>query len=284
MIPTALAAAFCFALSSALHQRAAKQQPRHGVFDPRLLLRLGRNRLWLSGWIPDSAGVVLQVIALRLGPLSVVQPVMTSGLFMAVLIEAAMLRRRVAPRDLLAVTVGVAGLTAFLVLADVRPGVPSGRPTAWIGTAICAALIVSACVVAARRLVGAARGAILGAASGLAYSVAAALAKELLSGRHDSLLKTVASWPLVALVVVVAVGLLLNQTAFQHGRLAAPLTAVTLTDPVASVIIGSAVFQETLTTDPVRSLGLVLAGLTAAAGVSLAAKTSSTSSEAGPSA
>ncbi|WP_406073515.1 DMT family transporter [Micromonospora sp. NBC_01638] len=274
MIPIALASAFCFALASALHQRAAKQQPHSAALDPRLLFRLVRSRLWLSGWIPDSAGVTLQVIALRLGPLAVVQPVMASGLFMAVLIEAAMLRRRVARRDLLAVAVGVAGLTAFLVLADVHPGVPSVRPAAWTGPAICGALIVSGCVVAAYRLSGAARGALLGVASGLAYSLAAALVKYV-TGRHrGDILTTVGSWPFAALVVVAAIGLLLNQAAFQHGRLAAPLTALTLTDPIASVIIGITIFQETLTANPARITGLTLAGVVTAAGAWLAATAS----------
>ncbi len=88
MIFYALAGAFSFALSAALHQRAAAQQPRFAALDPRLLLRLFRNRLWLSGWIQDTAGVVFQVLALRSGALAVVQPIMASGLFMAVLIEA----------------------------------------------------------------------------------------------------------------------------------------------------------------------------------------------------
>ncbi|MER5457486.1 DMT family transporter [Micromonospora sp. NPDC002389] len=271
MIAFALAAAFSFALSAALHQRAATQQPRYGALDPRLLLRLVRSRLWLSGWIPDSAGVVFQVLALRLGALAVVQPVMASGLFMAVLIEAALRRSRVASRDLLAVAVGVTGLTAFLLLADTRPGVSTPRPAAWAAVAACATAIISACVLAAHRVSGAARGALLGVASGLAYSLAAALVKDLTGGHHGTLLTTVLSWQSAALVVIAAIGLLLNQAAFQHGRLAAPLTALTLTDPVASVIVGTTILGETLTTDVMRGIGLVVAAVTVAVGVWLAA-------------
>ncbi|BCJ61470.1 DMT family transporter [Micromonospora endophytica] len=272
MIPLALASAFCFALASALHQRAAKQQPEHGVADPRLLLRLLRSRLWLSGWIPDSAAVTLQAAALRLGPLAVVQPLLASGLFMAVLIEGAMIRRRIASRDLLASAVGVVGLTAFLVLADAHAGVASPRPGAWVGPASCLVLLIVAGVLAAYRLTGAARGAALGISSGLAYSLAAALVKDV-TGRFQGL-DTLLSWRIPALAVVVTVGLLLNQTAFQHGRLAAPLTAVTLTDPVASVVLGVTVFQESLAVDPLRVVGIVLAGVTIAVGIWLAARSS----------
>ncbi|WP_433532267.1 DMT family transporter [Micromonospora sp. CA-263727] len=270
MIIVALAAALCFALSSALHQRAAKQQPQRAALDPRLILHLLRSRLWLSGWIPDSAGVALQVAALRLGPLAVVQPVMASGLFMAVLIEAALIRRRVVGRDLIAVAVGVAGLTGFLVLAEVRAGVGTPDPAAWIGPAIGATLIVAICLLTAHRLVGTARGAVLGVASGIAYSLAAALAKEVTDRYRGDLLETVLSWPALGLAVAAAVGVVLNQSAFQHGRLAAPLTALTLTDPVVSVLIGITVFQETLTATPGRVVGLALASATVAAGVWLA--------------
>ena len=270
MIPVALAAAFCFALSSALHQKAAKQQPQRAALDPRLLVQLARSRLWLSGWVPDFAGVALQVVALRLGPLAVVQPVMASGLFMAVLIEATLIRRRVARRDLVAVAVGVAGLAGFLVLADVQAGVSSPSAAAWTGVVAGGALIVAICVLAAHQLAGTARGAALGVACGIAFSLAAALVKEVTGRYHGNLLETVVSWPFLGLAVTVAVGVLLNQNAFQHGRLAAPLTALTLTDPIASVVIGITAFQETLTVTPGRVIGLVLAGATVAVGVWLA--------------
>ncbi|GHJ16021.1 MULTISPECIES: DMT family transporter [unclassified Micromonospora] len=276
MIFYALAGAFSFALSAALHQRAATRQPRFAALDPRLLLRLFRDRLWLSGWIPDTAGVVFQVLALRAGALAVVQPVMASGLFMAVLIEAVIVGRRIARRDLIAVAVGVAGLTAFLLLADVRAGVPRPPPKAWTVAMSCATAVIAACVLAARRRQGAARGALLGVASGVAYSFAAALVKDLTGGPPGSLLTAVVSWRSVALVVAVALGLMLNQAAFQHGRLAAPLTALTLTDPVVSVLVAVTVFRETLSAEPMRVVGLVLAAVTVGGGVWLAASACST--------
>lgn len=278
MIFYALAGAFSFALSAALHQRAAAQQPRFAALDPRLLLRLFRNRLWLSGWIPDTAGVVFQVLALRSGALAVVQPIMASGLFMAVLIEAVIAGQRVARRDLLAVAVGVVGLTAFLLLADVRAGVTRPAPTAWTVAMSCAVAAITACVLAARRRHGAVRGALLGVASGVAYSFAAALVKDLAGGSPGSLLSAVVSWRSAALIVAVAIGLILNQAAFQHGRLAAPLTALTLTDPVVSVLVAITVFRETLSDEPIRIVGLVLAAVTVGGGVWLAASACSAGS------
>ncbi|MGC4890609.1 DMT family transporter [Micromonospora sp. DT227] len=274
-----MAGAFSFALSAVLHQRAATRQPRFAALDPRLLLRLFRNRLWLSGWIPDTAGVVFQVLALRVGALAVVQPVMASGLFMAVLLEAVITGRRVVGRDLLAVAVGVVGLTAFLLLADVRAGVTRPAATAWTVAMGCAVAAVAACLVGARHRRGAARGALLGVAGGVAYSFAAALVKDITGGPAGSLLGVVVSWRSVALVVAVALGLMVNQAAFQHGRLAAPLTALTLTDPVVSVLVAITVFRETFPDEPIRVVGLVLAAVTVGGGVWLAASACATGAD-----
>lgn len=54
-VPAALVAALAFALSTTLHQRAAKQQPRRQALDVRLL----RTRLWQLGRVPDVAATLV---------------------------------------------------------------------------------------------------------------------------------------------------------------------------------------------------------------------------------
>ena len=48
----------------------------------------------------------------------------------------------------------------------------------------------------------------------------------------DGVLEVFAHWQLYVLLAVSAVGLLLNQSAFQAGHLAASLPAIAVTDPV----------------------------------------------------
>ncbi|MGW5671810.1 DMT family transporter [Micromonospora sp. NPDC003776] len=227
----AVVSAFSFALSTTLHQRAAKQQPLGRVLDPRLLWRLLRTRLWQLGWAPDVAGALAQALALRYGPLAVVQPVLASGLFMAVLLEAAWNRRPVQRRDLVACVVGSAGLVGFLVTVEPRAGVNDPGSTAWAGVAAGVSGAVLACLLAARSSTGAARGALLGVASGVLYGTAAALLKAVATRFHGDFLALFTDPRLAALAVVVLVGVQLNQNAFQSGRIAAPLTALTLAEP-----------------------------------------------------
>ncbi|MFE9693542.1 DMT family transporter [Micromonospora sp. NPDC005806] len=270
----ALVAAFSFALSTTLHQRAAKRQPPQRALDPRLLWRLLRTRLWQLGWAPDVAGTLAQALALRSGPLAVVQPVLASGLFMAVLIEAAWNRRPVQRRDLVATLIGTAGLVGFLVTVDPRVGLADPTATAWWWVSAGVGAAVAVCLGAARSTTGATRGALLGVAAGVVYGMAAALLKAVATRFHDDLLALVTDPRLLALVVVALVGVQLNQNAFQSGRIAAPLTALTLSEPVTGVVIGVIAFRETLSLGGLRTPLVVVAVAAIATGVWLAGSAS----------
>lgn len=68
----------------------------------------------------------------------------------------------------------------------------------------------------------------------------------------------VTTWPLYALLVVGVIGLVLNQLAYQAGPLCFSLAALTTVDPVASLVIGVAVFDERFRNGPGELLGEVL--------------------------
>ncbi|PSK58369.1 hypothetical protein B0E53_06963 [Micromonospora sp. MH33] len=269
-VVAALVAAFCFALASNMHQRAAKQQSPRRTLDPRLLWRLLRTRLWQLGWAPDVTGALAQALALRNGPLAVVQPLLATGLFMAILVEAAWDRRPVPRRDLVATLVGTVGLVAFLVTVNPRAGVEEPDATAWGWVAVGAAGAVAGCLVVARTTSGATRGALLGVATGVLYGMAAALLKAVATRFHGDVPALFTDPRLAALVVVALVGVQLNQNAFQSGQIAAPLTALTLTEPVTGVVVGVTAFHETLSLDGVRIPLVVLAAAMITLGVRLA--------------
>jgi drug/metabolite transporter (DMT)-like permease len=268
----ALASATCFGLSSAMEQRAAKQERPRMALDPRLLFRLLRRPLWLSGWVPDVAGTGLQALALRFGPLALVQSVLVSGLFLAILLEAALNRSRPQARDLTAVALGVVGLAAFLTAAQPSAGVSDPSPLAWAGVALGAGSVVTVCLAFAARSSAAARGTLLGLAAGMLYSVMAALYKPLATAIAADPLAAPKTWHLYAVIIVGFAALQLNQNAFQSGPLAAPLTALSLTDPVASVVIAVTAFHETLDVKGARLVIEVVSVATMSAGIWLASR------------
>ncbi|MFK3983652.1 DMT family transporter [Micromonospora sp. NPDC050397] len=270
-----LASALFFAFSSALEQHAAKQEQQTRAGDPRLLIRLLHRPLWLFGGIPDAIGTGLQAVALRFGPLALVEPLLMTGLFMAIPLEAALEKRRPHAKDLILAGIAIIGLAAFLVAANPRAGVEQPSTLAWLGVGAGAGGLIAICLLAAWRARDAHRGTLLGIATGVLYAVAAALLKTIsedLTSRPWTLL---ADWHLYALIVVGAAALVLNQNAYQSGPIAAPLTAITLLDPFGGVVIGVTAFHETLSTDGPRLLIEIVGVILMIVGISLASTTRS---------
>jgi drug/metabolite transporter (DMT)-like permease len=239
-----LCAAACFAMGAALQQRAARREPTHHTFDPRLFIRLLRSRSWLLAKVPDFTGTALQAVALRFGPLALVQPLLISGMFLAIPLEAALDHRRPHGRDVTAVTCCVFGLAAFLVVARPKPGVPEPSGPAWLAVGGCAGLLVAVCLALAHRATSALRGTLLGVATGVLYAGVAVMLKVFTGRLFSDPLAAFADWHLYALILIGVGGVALNQNAFQNGPLAAPLTAITLVDPVTSVAVGVTAFHE----------------------------------------
>ncbi|GAB3975715.1 hypothetical protein GCM10027615_43740 [Plantactinospora veratri] len=140
----------------------------------------------------------------------------------------------------------------------------------WLGVALIGGALVAVCLLLAHRATGAARGTLLGIASGLLYAGTASLLKTVAERVTRDPLSTLTDWHLYALAVVGFASVALNQNAFQNGPLAAPLTAITLVDPVASVVIGVTAFHETLSFGGLRLLVEVPAILAMGFGIWLA--------------
>jgi hypothetical protein len=126
---------------------------------------------------------------------------------------------------------------------------------------------VAACVLAARFCPDTVRGTVLGIATGALYGLTAALLKVGVTGFAEHPAGVFADWHLYALIPFGIAALVLNQNAFQSGPLAAPLTALTLADPVVSIVIGLAAFHERLDTGGPRLAVEVVSGLAMAVGI-----------------
>lgn len=170
--------------------------------------------------------------------------------------------RLVHRRDLAATLVGTAALVTFLVVADPRAGVTDPSAQAWGWVAGGTGATVAGCLLVARRVSDAARGALLGVTAGILYGVAAALLKSVAARWHGDPAGLALDPRLWALTVVGLLGVQVNQAVFQHGRLAAPLVALTLTEPVTGVVVGATAFRETLSLSGIR-LPLVVAAVAA---------------------
>jgi drug/metabolite transporter (DMT)-like permease len=82
-----------------------------------LLRRLARRGGWVAGLLVSVAGAALQVVALTLAPVAVVQPVIALGLVLLLVLARAVLREPVGAREAAGVAAVVAGVSAAVVAA-----------------------------------------------------------------------------------------------------------------------------------------------------------------------
>lgn len=260
VVLASLGAAGFFSLATALKHRSAGTMPSMERLSPSAVgafaLATLRHPLWLAGIGADVGGLGLQITALHLGALSLVQPLLVSAVLFSLVVAHRIAGTRMARRE-----VGYAGLlvlavAGFLAVSGAL-GVHEGRP--YVGSTIIASIVVVVlvvvCVGMARRLRTAAAGrwsaALMGLAAGIIYACTAALIK---SCAHvvatEGLLSLLTAWQLYVLVTAGAMGLFFAQMAFQAGPLAASLPATASVDPLASVCLALAVFHEKLNHDP----------------------------------
>jgi hypothetical protein len=260
-VALALTAAVCFGASSALQHHGANQVRRRFPLNPRLLLDVARQPLWLLGVLAEVTGVGLHMVAVNLGALSVVQPLLTVGLVVALPVQA-LLGRALSRQTVLFAALTVAGLAVFLA---VQPAMQSRNPhrlIEWLPGLLLVALLAAAALSVALIRRGQARCLGLGVAAGAWFALSAAVVKtwgEILA--DSGLPGLLTSWEMWTALGCGLVGVLLSQAAFQSGPLGGPLAAMMVTDPVVSVCLGGIVFGESFATGLlalVQATGLAL--------------------------
>ena len=90
----AVCAAAALGLGWVLQQRIASQMERSEVLSLRVLLDLMHNRVWWTGIATMAIGQTLAGLALQLGPVTVVGPLLSANLLFAFVLQAVANRQR----------------------------------------------------------------------------------------------------------------------------------------------------------------------------------------------
>jgi len=243
-VVTALAAAFSFALGSALQQRVAgdsnPDEESHGSF----FARIARRPSWLVGLLLSAVAFTLHAFALSRGDLALVQPVIVSGIVFAVVIRSALEHRLPDRSTLVWLVVTWAGLALFLA---VRPETADSPPKNGLGAALAGVgvgLVLLAMAAARRIRTTQLRGALLAGASGVLFGLVAGLVKLVLARFSEGLTAVILSWPLWALVVTGLWAVLLNQRAYQATRLSVTTPVLNVAEVAVAITFGLLVLGE----------------------------------------
>ncbi|WP_327115490.1 DMT family transporter [Nocardia sp. NBC_01730] len=254
-VVSALIAALLFAVAAVAQQRAAAAVPEGKSLVGSLL----RNPRWWAGIVGDAGGYAMQVAALALGAVLLVQPILVSALVFALPLAARLNNRRITARTWATALTLTAALACFLLVGDPTQGNANAPLREWLlPLGVLLGLILAATAGGIGAADPARRALLLGAASGSLYGLAAALTSYVTGLFEHGLGHVVGAWQTWALVAAGVTGVYLQQRAFQAGPLAASLPAVTIAEPLAAAFLGLAVLDERFRTNTV---GLVVTGL-----------------------
>jgi drug/metabolite transporter (DMT)-like permease len=257
----ALLGSLFFALGAALQQFEAASTAHVNL---RHLIRRPR---WLLGGLAIAVGTALHIVALKYGPLTVVQPMGVASLLFALPCAAALQRRRPQPGELAAAAVIAIGLIGLVLVVPEHTGDPhlsTGGAVTLLAGAATAAL---ALWITARQAAPAARAGLLAMAAGVLYGATATLTRVLVDGNWEP-------WFLLAVPMPALIALALLQRAYAVGHFGISFAALQVADPLTAVAFGALLLGEPLPTSTSSMLiALAAAALTAAGTVALARTT-----------
>jgi len=137
-IVAAVGASLLYNTSIALQALEARGVPHEHSLRVSLLGRLARNRRWLGATALGLAGWPLEIAALLLAPLTVVQPCLASGLILLLWLGATRLGERPGPREAVAVAAIVLGVAGVALAAPERTTDHAGAEAIAIALALVA--------------------------------------------------------------------------------------------------------------------------------------------------
>jgi drug/metabolite transporter (DMT)-like permease len=251
----AVLAACANAVSSVMQRKANRRTPKGQNMSLRLIWNLLHQPAWFGGVLAVIAGFLLQAGALGSGQLSVVEPILVLELPVTLLLASRVFRTRLHRREwgaAAAITVGLAGVLYFLSPS----GGHAGRVSWWgwaIGIGVSLGFIAALAAWGRRGPAGAGprddkseamQAALLGVAAGASFGLTAALMKGMTTTFSRGITALFTSWQLYAMIAAGGLAMFLLQSALNAGRLVAVQPALTMTDPIVSVLWGVLIFGE----------------------------------------
>jgi drug/metabolite transporter (DMT)-like permease len=258
----ALGAALANALTSVFQRMGVEDAPEDATLRLSLLTHALRRGIWLLGFALMIASFLLQAVALHLGRLSEVQPILTTELIFLVLVLGIWFGFAIGPREWLGVIATAGGLAGFLYFAHPEEGNATPPTWEWVvaGAACSAAMLVA--VLLALRGPRWWRAAMFGTAAAISFAFTAALTKVVAGIVASNWTTLYRHWQTYGLIVFGVLAVFLAQNAYHAGPIVASQSSIVLVDPLASILIGVGLFGDNLRTSgfwgPLEALSLLV--------------------------
>ncbi len=258
----AVTAALSNALTSVLQRMGVEDAPASDTLKWSLLAHALRRGVWLLGFALMIASFVMQAVALHLGSLSEVQPILTTELLFLVIILGVWFRFPVGWREWSGALAAAGGLAGFLIFAAPRSGTTVPGAADWLEVGLPCAGVVVVTVVLALRGPRWWRAAMFGTAAAVCFAFTAALTKVATGYIATNWVSMFWHWQTYGLAVTGLLAVFLTQNAYHAGPIAASQSTLVLVDPLASILIGIGLFGDDLRTagawGPLEALSLLV--------------------------
>lgn len=253
----ALVSAALINLGFLLQHRGLAHETSAGTTLTRLRRSL-RNPVWLSGQGVGWLGFGLQIVAVAIAPLALVQAFAAGGLALSVPLAAGVFRHRVTGRQVLAVLLIAGGLAALPVgFSTAADHLDAGRLVAAVAVGAVAAAVLWRMPVPWARA----------AAAGIFYGLADAAIKAVSLGWHaHGPASLLSGWALLAAAGTFA-GFLSFQAALDTGDAVPGISLMTAGTALVALVCGLGAFGESLGAGSAASVMHGLAVVLVLAGV-----------------
>jgi hypothetical protein len=219
----------------------------------RFVVVLLRNPMWLAGWGALAGGFVFQALALHVGQLSVVQPLLVTELVFALALRRVWLRQPIRGVTWWAAVLTCGSLSLFLAMSEPQGGTMYPDSSAWATGAWGA--VGAAAILGLLGLRGTVtrRTALLASAAAVMWALVATLVKTM----TDTLTEfgvggMFAHWPVYALAGAGLGAEVFHQATLRAGPLSVSQPLLVIVNPIVSIALSVWIFQEYFTTDAVR--------------------------------
>jgi drug/metabolite transporter (DMT)-like permease len=227
-----------------------------------LLTHALRRGVWLFGFVLMVASFLLQAVALHLGRLSEVQPILTTELVFLVVVLGIWFGFSIGTREWIGVVATSGGLAGFLYFASPEEGNLSPPTWEWLvaGGACAGAIVIT--IILALRGPRWWRAAMFGTAGAISFAFTAACTKVVSNFAAQDWTTLYRHWQTYGLICFGVLGVFMAQNAFHAGPIVASQSSLVLVDPLASILIGVGLFGDSLRTSgawgPLEALSLLV--------------------------
>ena len=243
----ALVAAFFFALAATLQQKGALGMGEVSLGSPKSLLKLASQKWWLAGTLALLCGYGFQAVALANGRLAVIQPLLVTTIVFALPLGYFFTSQEINRREVGGAVVVVLGLAAFMVVGDAADGNDNAPANEWALAVLVFGSIAAVLLVMGNKGSLVRKAGLYGACAGVLYGLSASLCKptvEILG--DDGFGAVLTSWEAYAFAIAGILAFVVQQVSLATGKLAASVAAVSVCNPLVSILIGTVLLDERL--------------------------------------